>query len=258
MSVNFAVFAGKKIGYESLKFLLKIKKKPKLVILNDDDNGKDTVFHKSCLKLAKSNKLNYSTLSRKISLSKKFDNLDYIFCLGSTKIIPNDILRKVKIGSINIHPSILPKYRGRYSTVNAILNGKNSTGLTVHWIGKEIDYGNIIKTKKIIIKQDYTAKDLYDKFTIEAINEFKKLFKDILKNKKITSKKIKNIYPKYTKKKLPFNGIINWNWNNKKILNFIRAMTHEPFEPPKFFLGKKIFYVVEKNLIKKEFLKSPK
>ena len=120
--------------------------------------------------------------------------------MKSTKIIPNDILRKVKIGSINIHPSILPKYRGRYSTVNAILNGENSTGLTVHWIGKEIDYGNIIKTKKIIIKQDYTAKDLYDKFTIEAINEFKKLFKDILKNKKITSKKIKNIYPKYTKK----------------------------------------------------------
>ena len=67
MSVNFAVFAGKKIGYESLKFLIKIKKKPKLVILNDDDNGKDAVFHKSCLKLAKSNKLNYSILSRKIS-----------------------------------------------------------------------------------------------------------------------------------------------------------------------------------------------
>ena len=70
MSVNFAVFAGKKIGYESLKFLIKIDKKPKLVILNDDDNGKDTIFHKSCLKLAKSYKINYSKLKKNISLLK--------------------------------------------------------------------------------------------------------------------------------------------------------------------------------------------
>ena len=258
MSINFAIFAGKKIGYESLKFLIKIENKPKLVILNDDDNGKDTVFHKSCLKLAKFYKINYSKLKKNNSLYKKFDNLDYIFCLGSTKIIPNHLLKKIKIGSINIHPSILPKYRGRYSTVNAILNGEKLTGLTIHWVGKEIDYGNIIKTKKIIIKKDYTAKDLYDKFTVEAIIEFKKLFKKILKNKKIKSKKIKNRYPKYNKKKLPLDGVINWNWNSKRILNFIRALTHKPFEPPKFFLGKKIFYVVEKNLIKKKFLKSPK
>ncbi len=258
MSVNFAVFAGKKIGYECLKFLIKIKKKPKIVILNDDDNGKDNLFHKSCLKLAKSNKIDCLRLKKRKNFYKKFHNLDYVFCLGSTKIIPNDILKIVKIGSINIHPSILPKYRGRYSTVNAILNGERVTGLTIHWIGKEIDYGNIIKTKKIIIKNDYTAKDLYNKFTSEGISEFKKLFRKILKNKKIPSKKIKNIYPKYTKKKLPYNGVINWHWKGQRILNFIRALTHEPFEPPKFFLGKKSFYVVEKNLIKKNFLKSPK
>ena len=258
MSIKFAVFAGKKIGYESLKFLISIKEKPKLVILNDDDNGKDTNFHKSCLKLAKSNKLNYSKLKKNNNFYKKFQNLDYIFCLGSTKIIPINILKKVKIGSINIHPSLLPKYRGRYSTVNAILNGEKFTGLTIHWIGIKIDYGNIIKKKKIVIKDDYSSKDLYDKFTIEAISEFKKLFKDILKNKKITSKKIKNLYPEYTKKKLPNDGVINWNWNSKKILNFIRAITHEPFEPPKFFLGKKTFYIINKKLINKKFLKSPK
>ena len=259
MSNNFAVFAGKELGYESLKFFIKIKHKPKLIILNDDDNGKDNIFHKSCLKLAKKHNLNHFKLKNNKNFYKRFKNLDYIFCLGSTKIIPVEILKMIKIGSINIHPSLLPKYRGRYSTVNAILNGEKFTGLTVHWIGSEIDHGNIIIKKKIIIQEYYSAKDLYDKFTAQALLEFKKLFKKILRNEIISSKKIKKSYPKYNKKKLPHNGIINWNWNGKKILNFIKAMTHEPFEPPKFFLGKKTFYVVERNLLKKKnFSKSPK
>ena len=259
MNSNFAVFVGKELGYKSLEFFIKIKQKPKLVILNDDDNGKDTIFHKSCLKLSKKHRLNYCKFKNNKNFYKHFKNLDYIFCLGSTKIIPSEVLKMIKIGSINIHPSLLPKYRGRYSTVNAILNGEKFTGLTIHWIGNEIDHGNIILQKKIIIKDFYSAKDLYDKFTINALVEFKKLFIKILKNKKINSIKIKKSFPKYSKKKLPYNGVINWNWSGKKILNFIKAMTHEPFEPPKFFIGKKTFYIVEENLLRnKNFFKSPK
>ena len=63
---------------------------------------------------------------------------------------------------------------------------------------------------------------------------------------------------KYVNKHFPNKGEINWNWSGKKILNFIRCMTYEPFEPPKFNLGNKTFYVVEKNLINRKFYKTPK
>ena len=117
--------------------------------------------------------------------------IDYIFCLGSTKIIPDLILKKIKIGAINIHPSLLPRYRGRYSTVKAIFNNDKYSGITIHWIDKKIDSGKIILKKKIPIKKSDTAKDLYKKFTQTGFLEFKKLFKKIKKKKPVYSYELK-------------------------------------------------------------------
>ena len=254
MSVNFAIFAGKELGYKSLNFLIKSKNKPKLIIINDDDNGYDNNLHKSCYKLAKKYKIKCNKLIKyKKNNFKVFKKIDYIFCLGSTKIIPETILKKIKIGAINIHPSLLPKYRGRYSTVKAIFNNEKYSGITIHWIDKKIDSGKIILTKKILIKKTYTAKDLYKKFTNTAYLEFKKLFILIKKNKRIKSYRANKSSTKYNEKNFPNSGLINWNWSGKKILNFIRCMTYDPFEPPKFYLGKKTYYVVEKKLLKKKF-----
>ena len=254
MSLNFAIFAGKELGYKCLNFLIKSKNKPTLVIINDDDSGKDNVIHKSCYKLAKKYKIKSNKLTiYKSENFKLFEKVDYIFCLGSTKIIPDIILKKIKIGAINIHPSLLPKYRGRYSTVKAIFNNEKYSGLTIHWIDKKIDSGKIILKKKIQIKEADTAKDLYKKFTETAFLEFKKFFFKIKKKKYIKNYKINKYPTKYNQKKLPNSGLINWNWSGKKILNFIRCMTYDPYEPPKFYLGKKTFYVVEKKLLKKKF-----
>lgn len=259
MDLNFCIFAGKELGYRSLDFLIKSKNLPKLIIINDDDNGYDNPLHKSCLKLAKKYKIKSSKLKKyKNSNLKFFEDIDYIFCLGSTKIIPDLILKKVKIGAINIHPSLLPRYRGRYSTVKAIFNNDKFSGITIHWIDKKIDAGKIILKKKFPIKKSDTAKDLYKKFTQTGFLEFKKLFKKIKKNKPVYSYELKKSSTKYNEKTLPNNGIINWNWSGKKILNFIRSMTYEPFEPPKFHLGNKTYYVVEKSLLKKKsFHESP-
>lgn len=258
--INFIFIGGKKLGYESLKYLLKKKYKPICVVPNIDDDGFDNVFNKSVLKLAKKNNIKILKLQNLFNfiVKKKFI-IDLILCLGSTSILPKNIIDLPKIGSLNIHPSILPKYRGRYSLVHAIFNGEKFTGLTAHWIDKNIDLGQIISQKKIRIKDGDTGGTLYKKFTINAIKEFKSIFHKILKYGKINSYKVKKANKKYKNKHFPNDGNINWKWNGKKIYNFLRSLIHEPFNPPEIKFGSKTYYVVSKELIQtKNILKSPK
>ena len=76
---------------------------------------------------------------------------------------------------------------------------------------------------------------------------------------KIKSYKIANIKLKYYKKALPNDGKINWNWKGKKIFNFIRSMTFEPFSQPHFYIGKKKYIIIDQEKVKKiKFMNSPK
>src|SRR3989344_2046720 len=113
---------GKQVGVDCLKALLKAGIAPQLVIPNLDDTG-NNLWHDSLTHFAKSKKLKLIT-GKKVS-SDKVVNLikkikpEIIFCIGGTQIIPKKVLRIPKLGCLNIHPAMLPKYRGRYSTVHA-------------------------------------------------------------------------------------------------------------------------------------------
>ena len=252
---------GKAIGYNALKILINKKNSPIYVVGNLDDYSKDNQWHNSTIKLAKKNKiniLNLKQLKKKISKNKLI-NIDIIFCIGSTQILPIEVINLPRLGTLNIHPSLLPKYRGRYSTVYSIFNGDKITGATAHWINEKIDMGNIISKKIIKIKPHYTAKDLYNEFTEVGTKLFIEIFKKIKNNVKIKSYKVGKLKMKYNRKSLPNNGKINWNWKGKKIFNFIRSMTFAPFAPPSFFIGKKKYLIVPEKQIKKiKFKRSPK
>ena len=119
--LNYIFVGGKRLGFETLAFLSKKNFKPLCVVPNKDDNGRDNVFNKSVVKLAKSKNFKIVQLKGLYNFLKKNKfNIDVIFCLGSTKILPQEIVKIPKIGTLNIHPSLLPKYRGRYSLVHAI------------------------------------------------------------------------------------------------------------------------------------------
>ena len=202
--LNYIFVGGKRLGFETLAFLSKKNFKPLCVVPNKDDNGRDNVFNKSVVKLAKSKNFKIVQLKGLYNFLKKNKfNIDVIFCLGSTKILPQEIVKIPKIGTLNIHPSLLPKYRGRYSLVHAISEGEKYTGLTSHWIGKEIDLGNIISKKKIKILNDDTGGTLYKKFTDGAILEFKKIFNKIINKEKIITYKQKKGTTHYKKKTFP-------------------------------------------------------
>jgi len=76
------------------------------------------------------------------------------------KIIPKGILNMPKLGSINIHYSLLPKYRGASPVESAILNGDTETGVTIQKMKFEMDAGPIIAQEKVAIQPDEKAPDL--------------------------------------------------------------------------------------------------
>lgn len=244
---------GKQIGYECLKILLKNGIIPSLVIANTDDKG-DMPWHDSVANLAKKNNLSLTTadMLKSKALKAKIMQIkpEIIFCIGSTAYIPESILSSAKIGTINIHPALLPKYRGRYSTVHAIFNGEKTTGVTLHWMNDRIDAGPIIMQEKFPILPEDTGKTVYNKFTKTGVKLFSKFLKKYLMKMSIPAKNQNEKQATYYPKGLPNNGNIDWNWSGKKIYNFIRAMTFEPFPPVTFKIGKKTMIIIDEKYIK--------
>ena len=83
---------------------------------------------------------------------------------------------------------MLPKYRGRYSLVHSIANGEKYAGLTSHWIGKEIDLGDIISKKELLSQKMILVVRFIKNLQIVPLKNLKKIFLKI-----ITGKKIKNL-----------------------------------------------------------------
>jgi methionyl-tRNA formyltransferase len=78
-------------------------------------------------------------------------------------LIPQKVLTVPKLGAINIHPSLLPKYRGPSPIQTAILNGDKETGVTIIKMDEELDHGPIIAQKKITLKGNETSQSLHER-----------------------------------------------------------------------------------------------
>ena len=77
--------------------------------------------------------------------------------------IPDEMIRIAPYGCINIHPSLLPKYRGAAPLIGAILNGEEVTGVTIMRIAAELDAGNILAQEELPIEPDDTLRTLEPK-----------------------------------------------------------------------------------------------
>ncbi len=92
-------------------------------------------------------------------------NPDVICVVAYGKILPEEILNIPKLGCINVHGSLLPKYRGAAPIQWAILNGDKETGVTTMYMDKGMDTGNMILKEKITIGEDETTGELWDRLS---------------------------------------------------------------------------------------------
>ena len=137
-------------------------------------------------------------------------------------LIPVDIMDLFKFGCVNIHPSILPKYRGPSPVVAAILNGDSITGVSIMSLDKGMDTGPILAQKEIPITTKYTTPDLTSKlFHIGSellIETLPKLLNGAIKYQHQNNSK--STYTNFLRKE---DGNINWTNPANQIANQIRA-----------------------------------
>ncbi len=144
-------------------------------------------------------------------LKKKFKklNIDIILIIAYGFILPEKIIKIPKIGCINLHASLLPRWRGSSPIQKAILYGDKYSGITFIKINKFIDAGKIIYQKKCLIKKKYNYKQLYKKINNISTKKLPIVLNNISKKKYIETKQnINNVtYAFKIKKK---EGLINW------------------------------------------------
>jgi methionyl-tRNA formyltransferase len=167
------------------------------------------------------------------------------------KILPKSVFSIPPKGSINLHASLLPQYRGAAPINWAIINGEKYTGLTTFALNDKIDTGKILMTKKIEIFENETTGELYDRMKIIGAELLLNTVIALQKND-ISPIDQNHLFPEEILKKAPkiSRNICQINWNNdcKTIYNLIRGLSPHPaaFTELKLDNGKNIYIKILK------------
>ncbi|MGM0507664.1 MAG: methionyl-tRNA formyltransferase [Fusobacteriota bacterium] len=167
---------------------------------------------------------------------------DIIVVVAYGKILPKQLIDIPKFKTINIHASLLPKYRGAAPLQYSIINGEKKTGVTVMYIEPKLDAGDMILKKETKIKEDDNLETIHDRLSIlgrKALKEALDLIKDG-KVKAISQDDSKATYAKPISKK---DAMINWDMTKEDLFNFVRGLN--PFPTAYSFLNKKRFKIYE-------------
>ena len=151
-----------------------------------------------------------------------------LFIVVAFRKIPKEVYSVPKLGTINLHASLLPDYRGAAPINWALINNEKVTGVTTFFINEKIDHGDIISKKEVLIDNDDDYKSLYRKLSIIGSNLLLETIMMVFEGKFqiISQSKVNN------KKKAPKlnseNTRINWEDNTERILGMIRGLSPSP------------------------------
>ena len=101
-----------------------------------------------------------------LSILKK-NNIEIICLAGFMKILSKNFIKKFKGKILNIHPSLLPKYKGLNTHEKALINKEKYSGCTVHFVNSRLDSGKIILQKKVKISENETVDSLAKKILVQ-------------------------------------------------------------------------------------------
>lgn len=223
--MNIAFFSEDNFGLEVLKDVIKIHF-VKAVICPYFENNIHQRLESFC---QKNNILFYRTKNINDEYVKNaiFDNVDLIISCHCSKIISKEVFTIPKFGAINLHPSLLPKYRGMAPQHWPIINGDEKTGVTVHYIAENVDTGNILYQKEIPIEKTETVFELQRKMIPFYKEGISLSLEKIQNGDKGTPQSLMQciyygrFYPEYAE--------INLRQTKKQVFDLVRAVTHPYF-----------------------------
>lgn len=143
------------------------------------------------------------------------------------RILPKEIFSIPKLGSINLHASLLPKYRGAAPINHAIINGETKSGITTFFLDDSVDTGSIILQKEISIDINDTFGDVYSRMSVAGADMVLNSL-DLIRNKSYELINQDNPQASKAPKIFRKDCIINWNKDSVSLHNFIRGLSPSP------------------------------
>ncbi len=155
-------------------------------------------------------------------------NADLLVCFAYGHIFGPKFLALFPFGGINLHPSLLPKYRGCTPIPAAILNGDSETGVSIQTLSLKMDEGDILAQKIVNLSGEETAKSLLDDSAVIGADLICGVIKSIVENGKLPEGAKQTGEPSYTNIIKKEDGKIDWKLPAKSIEAKIRAYFPEP------------------------------
>ena len=154
-------------------------------------------------------------------------NPELIIVVAYGKILPKEILEFPKYGCVNMHASVLPRYRGAAPIQWCVLNGEKESGVTAMQMDVGLDTGDMLLTKKVSISDDMTAGELHDELSVLGAQVMAETIEMIENNtlnpvKQVDS--LSNYAPMLSKELCP----VDWSLSAQEVHNKVRGLSPWP------------------------------
>lgn len=160
------------------------------------------------------------------------------------QILRAALLERVGCACLNFHFALLPRHRGVSTIAWAILDGDSETGVTLHHMVVEVDAGDVIEQRTVAIRGDDTARDLYERVAIGAVDLFRDSypFDDALLRRRLAQNTAVASY--HREGDLDFSRVeVDWRRPAADLQRWIRAMVFPPLQHPHSELGGRRFTI---------------
>lgn len=148
---------------------------------------------------------------------------DFFFSFYYREMLKKELLDIPKRGALNMHGSLLPKYRGRVPVNWAIIRGETETGSTLHYMTEKPDNGDIVAQQAVPILPNDTALQVFQKVTVAAEIALNNVLPDLLAGRAPAVKQDLSLGAYFGGRKAE-DGVIDWSQSAREIHNLVRAV----------------------------------
>lgn len=220
------VFAYHDVGVRCLQVLLSAGVEVPLVVTTKDDPNETQWFASTSVTAAEygltvvtPDEVDSPELERSVAELRP----DFVFSFYFRSLIGAPVLNAARLGALNIHGSMLPRYRGRAPVNWAILHGERETGATLHYMTARADAGDIVDQLAVPILENDEARDIFGKVTVAAEVILARSLPGLIAG---TAPRLpqKMEAGQYFGRRRPEDGRIDWAAGARAIHNLVRAV----------------------------------
>lgn len=191
---------------------------------------------------------------KKDEVTSTLESMDYdvLLSCGFSYVLDLQAIKTAKLIALNVHPTLLPKYRGFRSGPYIIMNGETQSGITVHELTAEMDKGDIVRQMSFEVSKFDTTKSVFRKACEQEPILILEVLKDLQNGTLSSRPQDESQATEYNYVRKPEDSLIDIEKPFKELYNFIRACDFEDY-PAHFYVdGQKVLIKLTRSIKNKE------